>query len=340
MTPLSHRERVAAALSFAEVDRIPYSVWTHYPGMDLFPAELARAQVRDAVRYDFDFIKIANNGLFSVLDYGTTYVKDAAGRPLTDRYGTLTADTFGVAESAQWRSLPVLDPERGCLGEQLEIIRRIRAGLDAAGKGDLPVVATIYSPLTSAYKLGGELLVKDMKERPEDVHAALRALCDTAIRYARRCIESGADGFFFASQLSRLDLMDEETYGEFGERYDRLLFEAFAGRTFLDIVHIHGEQAMFGKLAAYPANCVNWHDRWIGPSIAEARSRTSKCLLGGIDEENALGLMTDDAFARHLEEAIAMGKGGGFILGPGCTASPNTPENHMRMIREVLERSR
>ena len=340
MTPLSHRERVAAALSFAEVDRTPYTVWTHYPGTDLHPAELARVQVRDAVRYDFDLIKIANNGLFSVLDYGTAYVKDAAGLPLTDKYGTLTVDTYGVTESAQWRSLPVQDPEKGSLGDQLEIVRRMRVELDAADKNDLPVVATIYSPLTSAYKLGGELLLKDMKERPEDIHTALRALTDTAIRYAQRCIEFGADGFFFASQLSRLDFMDEVTYGEFGERYDRLLFESFAGRTFLDIVHIHGEHAMFDKLAAYPANCVNWHDRWIGPSIAEARNRTPKCLLGGIDEENALGVMPDDAFAHHIKEAIAMGKGGGFILGPGCTASPNAPESHMQMIREVLERNR
>ncbi len=334
--PLSKRERIQAALAFQEVDRPPYSVWTHYPVADLQADELVRLQARDARRYAFDFVKTPNNGLFMVLDYGTEYAKDARGAPAPDKYGSLVVAQYAVDDSRKWETLVPLDPEKGCLGDQLRIVCGLKKALAADTADDAPIVQTIYSPLTTAYKLAGDLLLKDMRERPALVHAALEAITETTRRFAAKSLERGAEGFFFASQLSNHTLVDDATYDAFGERYDREVFAAFAGRTFFDIVHIHGENAMFSRLAGYPANCVSWHDRWIGPSLADARQRTSKCLLGGIDEENAFGVIDDASFGEHVRQALDMGGKTGFILGPGCTAYPNMPETHLRIILHEL----
>ncbi|MDL2328092.1 uroporphyrinogen decarboxylase, partial [Ruminococcaceae bacterium OttesenSCG-928-A11] len=203
-------------------------------------------------------------------------------------------------------------------------------------RADLPVIATIYSPLTTAYKLAGPALLTHIAQCPAQVHKALGVLADITVAYAQKSIQLGVDGFFFASQLANGTLMTETAYKEFGENYDLIVLESYVKKTLFNVVHIHGENAMFETLANYPVNCLSWHDRWIGPSLLKARKVTDKCLLGGIDEENVFGALTDTAFAQHVREALDMGGTKGFILGPGCTASPNMPNNHLEIITEQL----
>jgi len=89
---------------------------------------------------------------------------------------------------------------------------------------------------------------------------------------------------------------------------------------------------MFDLIANYPANCINWHDRWSSPTLAEARAKTDKCLLGDIREvpyfdghcnrirANLLPDSTVDEVERHVREAIDAADGRGLILGLGYVA--------------------
>ena len=45
---------------------------------------------------------------------------------------------------------------------------------------------------------------------------------------------------------------------------------------------------MFDQVLDYPVQVLSWSDRIAGPSLREARVKTSKCLMGGWNEFGAL----------------------------------------------------
>ena len=71
-------------------------------------------------------------------------------------------------------------------------------------------------------------------------------------------------------------------YREFAKKYDMVVLDAVKGRSWFNILHVHGEKGMFDQLLDYPVQALNYHDREAGPSLAEMRKRTRKCLMGGI----------------------------------------------------------
>jgi uroporphyrinogen decarboxylase len=95
---------------------------------------------------------------------------------------------------------------------------------------------------------------------------------------------------------------------------------------------------MFEKLANYPANCINWHDRWVAPSLAEAGKLTDKCLLGGIHEREVLVNGSPEEVQQHIAEAIEAAGRTGYMVGPGCVADPKTPVINYYAARIAVER--
>mgnify|MGYP002685174139 CR=1 FL=1 len=59
---------------------------------------------------------------------------------------------YGVTRAEQWPTLDQLDVTRGYLGNQIEAVRLVAAELN----GDVPILQTVFSPLTTAVKLAGD----------------------------------------------------------------------------------------------------------------------------------------------------------------------------------------
>ncbi|MPN56687.1 hypothetical protein SDC9_204378 [bioreactor metagenome] len=156
------------------------------------------------------------------------------------------------------------------------------------------------------------------------------------------------DGFFFATQCANYDFLSQVEYEAFGQFYDLKVIAAFQDETYFNIVHLHGDHAMFDLIADYPVNCINWHDRWSSPSLAQARQITGKCLLGGIREipyydESGIkirdSLLSSGSVADirlHVQEAISQVSGRGLILGPGCVADQLLPERSLYALRKAV----
>ncbi|MBP2075863.1 uroporphyrinogen-III decarboxylase [Oceanobacillus polygoni] len=124
----------------------------------------------------------------------------------------------------------------------------------------------------------------DMKENPALFKQALDVITETTVNFVEANVNADVDGFFFATQCATTELLTEEECKEFGVSYDLKVIESYNQATFLNIAHMHGDRIMFDLIEKYPVNVLNWHDRWVSPSLAEARSKTDKCLLGGIRE--------------------------------------------------------
>lgn len=328
MKQMTRRERIVAALNRQPVDRVPYAVWRHFPSVDRSAAGLAQSTLRFHERYGSDFIKITPTGGYAVEAWGC--VESAEERPDGHRPCVQCA----VRDGGDWKKIRPLDPgaARGWV-DQIETI--VRMGFDRR-IGDAPVVPTLFSPLSLARKLSGDRLPSDLRERPADVKSALEAITDTLIRFAELTLNEGVSGIFYSIQAASRSVLPEDVYAEFGEPYDRRVLASVHERSMLTIVHGHGDQLMFDRLARLPGHAWNWDDRATPPSLGEAQPRVPGAVIGGLHQWKTLRDGTPEQAVDEAKDAIQQTGGVGLIVGPGCVLPMHTPDANVAAVVRTL----
>lgn len=322
---MNKRERVYAAMEGEPVDRVPLSLWRHFHKQDQAPTGLASATLAFYRRYDFDLIKLTPSGFYAIEDWGAQIVlsKDDAQPPALKKPV--------IKKPEDWRNLSTLSAAEGSYARALETIELV---IDQLDEEDVPILMTVFSPLTLAYKLAGETLFDHLQYHATDVQIGLATIAETTSRFANSALESGADGIFFASQLSRSDMLTEEMCQNFVVRYDLIALERVKLHPAPLILHLHGENIYFETVNQYPAHAVSWHNYETGPSLAEALEITDKTLVTGLDR-NTLELGTPEEVANQAREAIAQTGGRRLILAPSCVIPTHTPEENLDAVASV-----
>jgi uroporphyrinogen decarboxylase len=319
---LNKRERVYAALHGEPVDRLPVSLWRHFHKQDQAPEALARATLEFFRRYDLDLIKVTPNGLYGIEDWGAS-IRRSSDDNTPPRLKRPVVET-----PEGWRHLAALSVEQGALGRELQALAAIRAGL---AHDDTPVLMTLFSPLTLAYKLAGDAVQQHIRNHPEDLHFGLATIAETTARYGLATLSAGADGIFFATQMARSSMLSAAEYQVFGERYDLIVLEYLARQTDLIVLHLHGEDVFFDLVPHYPVIAVNWHDQETRPSLSEALDRTRKTLMAGLDRK-LLATGSPREVAEQVREAWRQTGGQRLILAPACVIPPQTPEANLQAV--------
>lgn len=327
-TSMSRRDRIQAAIRRQPVDRVPYAVWRHFPQVDRNPAGLAQATLRFHERYGSDFLKVTPSGGYAVEEWGC--VEGTELRP----DGHRPCATCAVREPADWRKIRPLDPTSAAgYAQHIEAI--VRMGFDRR-IGDAPVLPTVFSPLSLARKLSGDRLPGDLRQHGALVRDALEAITETLLRFTDRCLTEGASGIFYSIQAASRSFCTEEEYAEFGEPYDRRILEAVRPRSILTIVHCHGDQLMFDRLARLPGDAWNWDDRQTPPSLAEGKARVPGAVIGGLNQWKTLRDGTPEAAVAEAQDAIAQTGGIGLVIGPGCVLPSRTPDETVAAVIKAL----
>ncbi|GAB4530836.1 MAG: uroporphyrinogen decarboxylase family protein [Anaerolineae bacterium] len=322
---MNKRERVYAALQGRPVDRLPVSIWRHFHKKDQVPEQLAQATLEFYRRYDLDLIKVTPSGLYAIEDWGAS-IRNA------DDDNTPPRLKRPVIEDPQdWRELEALSVEQGALGRELQAIAAIR---DELGQRDAPVLMTLFSPLTLAFKLAGEAVQQHLRDHPGDLHFGLATIAETTARFGAAALAAGADGIFFATQLARSSIFTVEEYHDFGERYDLIVLEYLTPQTDLIVLHLHGNDVFFDLVNYYPVAAVSWHDREGTPSLRDAMARTRKTLMAGLDRD-LLATGSPEEVAEQVRDALRQTGGVGLILAPACVIPPETPEANLQAIVET-----
>ncbi len=326
---MSHRERIEKALALEETDRLPFGFWWHFPNQDRAPRRLAQLSLELQQKLDLDFIKFSPYGLYSVVDWGVTLdVRGGKSPPVQADYS--------IKKPEDWRRLRRF---RGTEGEYLVVLEAQRIALSEM-RQRVPLVQTVFSPLTTALKLAGpETLLAHLRDAPSAVHAGLAVISDTTRGFATEALAGGADGLFFASQTANEGYLTRAEYREFAKKYDMVVLEAAKGRSWFNILHLHGEKVMFDEAIDYPVQALNYHDREAGPSLAEMRKRTRKCLVGGIGHDTTLVHGTPADVDAQVQDAWRQVNRRGLILGPGCVASLESPEVNILQLRKSVEKT-
>ena len=141
------RERLHAAFNRQTVDRVPVALWRHFPGDDLDPSRLAARVVEFQRTYDFDFVKVTPAGSYSAEMYGGVLAADPANPE-----GARKHVARAVNQVSDWEKIGALDTSNPVFRRERTAMQQIRAGLGR----DVPVLQTIFTPLSVASRLAGE----------------------------------------------------------------------------------------------------------------------------------------------------------------------------------------
>ena len=198
---------------------------------------------------------------------------------------------------------------------------------------------TVFAPLTIARKLAGDRLHEDLQARPEAVAPALDAIGRTVARYARAALEAGADGLFVATQTASAEVLSADALDTLELPATRRLVEAVAGATPLVMLHAHGREIAFDRLAALPVHALNWHDRLTPPALGEAQRRFAGAVVGGLGEAGTLRRGPAAAIAEEVGDALRQTGGRGLIVAPGCVLPLDVPEAHLDAVIDAVKRS-
>lgn len=324
---LSHRERLEACLTDGALDRPPIALWRHFPVDDQAPDTLAAATIDFQLVYDFDLVKVTPASSFCVKDWGAMDEWRGASE------GTRDYTRQVIQRPDDWEQLVVLDPGKGYLAEQLECLRLIVKGVGP----DVPVLQTIFNPLSQAKNLvGREDLLVHLRRHPEALKAGLHTIAQSTQRFVESALKTGIAGIFFAVQHAQYSLLSESEYTEFGRPYDMEVLEPARG-LWLNMIHLHGEQIMFDRFLDYPVAVINWHDRETPPSLAEAKSRFSGAVCGGLQRWETMVLGTPEQVLAEARDAIQVTGGRRFILGTGCVLPVVAPRGNILAARGSAE---
>ena len=324
-------ERIFACIRGEETDRLPISFWVHYHLQDRSPHRLAQATAALHRRYDTDLIKLTPSGLYGVQDWG------AAIRYWRDDWTPPVMNEPVVADGAAWKDLPELDVYDGALARELELIREVRAEVGP----QVPVLMTVFSPLTLAWKLMGnaassDRLQRDMKEHSQSFHTGLKAIAATTRRFAQASLDAGADGFFFATQAANFEVLsDQSQYEEFGLPYDLEVLNATRKATKVSILHLCKKQLMVDIVQKYPVDIFNWNHFSSGLGLREGKDRTGMAVAGGLDNQR-LHHMTPEEVTQSVRDVHAQAGERGFLLAPTCVLDARTPEANLLAARKAV----
>lgn len=315
-----HWQRIQAALAGERHDAVPVSLWKHYHLLDRAPGRLARRTAELYRQFGFDLVKLTPSGLYGVQDWG---VGIQFGRH-DDAAPTVIASP--VASAADWETLPPLDPEMGALGRELEMCSLVR---ELLGDG-VPYMMTIFSPITLAHKIAGDQVYAHMRSEPASLHAGLRTIRDTVVRYVRACNAVGVPGYFLATQQASRDILSPAEYREFGFAYDADIASELTGSA-IRMLHVCGSNIMLEEAAQLEVNCLSWSAGGDNPDVAEARGVTDKALAAGLNLETMQSGTEDDNRSMVAAQAEAH-PGPGLILAPDCVVKGDSPDANLAAV--------
>jgi uroporphyrinogen decarboxylase len=324
---MTHRQRIENALAFKPTDRVPYSLWRHFPNLDRHPRRMAELCLAAQKRYDLDFVKLMPYGLYSAVDYGLDLTVDVTQPPV--------AREPLIKRVEDWDKLR---PVPGTRGEYAILLESQRLLIEMMTE-PVPFVQTIFSPLTTAAKLSSpEIVKRHIAQDPRRVRRALEIITATTKRFLKASLEVGLDGVFFATQMSTEGLLPVAVHEEYVKKFDLEALEPVKGATWFNILHVHGAKPLLKETRDYPVQALNWHDKDEGPSMKEVREFSSLAFMGGLSHGEYFDRKDNPLIVKDVLDAEREGRG--VILAPGCVLSPAVSEEMCGLVHESVLKTR
>jgi uroporphyrinogen decarboxylase len=321
---------VFAALAGDPVDRPPMSFWGHAYDREGNARDLAESTLEQRDRHDWDFVKLNPRASYHGEPWGLSFQHPGgrATKPTRTSYPLRTLDDL-----LRLRPVP---GDAGALGEQLEAIRRVRAGLPP----DVLLVETVFSPLSVVADLSENTAAVEraLTREPDALRTALEAVTRTFEDFVPRALAAGADGIYFATVewATAERPWTAGQYRAFATPFDLRVLARAEGAV-LNVLHVCRPRNFLAALADYPVAAVSWDPTAEGNlDLRAGQELVRGAVIGGIGHDDAL-VAADDALAlSQLERGFALTGGRRWIVAPGCSIHPNTPPDRLEALREAV----
>jgi uroporphyrinogen decarboxylase len=296
-----------AAVMGRQVDRVPYIAWHHF---SLNPAAgpdstMAQAELDFYGSFQPDLLKVMHDIPFEQID--------------------------AIVDPESWRTLPILEPDKGNFAQQLFTLREVRKNLDPS----VPMIDTVFGVYSYANDLCGKRLAEHVRTNPKAVRAGAVALAQTLKQYAKATLDAGCEGIYYALSGASDEGVSREEYATIFADLDREVLSSVSDAPF-NILHLHGYKNLyFDMVHDLPAAAVCWSDIAGGPSYAEARRIHPGCLMCGIDETR-FEQMTPSEIESQGRAAISEAGTSNFILAPGCSVPNYSRIDRLQAIRAAV----
>jgi len=334
-------ERVGTAISLREPDRVPVDL--HNFQMAAYTSGLAMSEVfRDGTllaeamldawrEFGHDMILLEN---------GTACNAEACGVEV--HYRDTAAPVAGnpvLTSLAEVADLQVPDPY--VTFPMSEVLKATRILAREVGDKVWICARADQGPMDLAAQLRGvsELMMDIATGESE---ALVDALLDysrrVATRYAYALIECGGRSTSIGEPIAGPAMISPQHYRRYPWAHERRMAQELKEHGVVLHLHICGDTGKITEdFVATGAQVLEIDHKTDIVQLREA-SRGAACLLGNIDT-NLLALGSPDDVDAACHEVVDICKpGGGFILGPGCAMTPDTPADNVHALVEAAKK--
>lgn len=320
------RDRVFAALRGDEIDRVPVSAWWHDFPREWSAKDLATATIEAYEAFDWDWVKLNPRASYYAEIWGAEF------EPHPDRQPDMTKPAF-TSPTAMSKLQPA-DLRNAVLREHVESVKLVASALN----GKAPLVQTVFSPLAALSRAAGsaKFIQRMMRDNPDAVHKALRAVTPTLAKYSAACLNAGADGIFFATvEWGSADNISWSAYQKFARPYDLEVLDAVKDAPF-NVLHVCRSRNHLLRLLDYPVAAFNWDTQdTSNPSPSEVLAKSDRAVIGGASHDRTVPNGTPADVVKEAHRAILDAGGRRFLLSPGCAIPPETPEKNLRALAQA-----
>ena len=310
-------------------DRPPVGAWGHTYREEWSPESLAEITVDRARRFGWDFVKFQPRASCFAEAFGSVY--DPSGHRL--RAPILIKPAVPDLES--WSSVELVD--RKALDDQVESIGMVARELGP----DVPVIQTVFSPITVGGYLVGKSqsrVLRELRKDPEKVGPALDRVARALVDFSRRSVAAGAAGVFYAvSGYAGRNVMSEQAYRDLVLPYDLAVLDGMPRDAWFNVLHLCGSNLNFTLARDLPTHAVSWSIHNQGnPSLKEGREIAGRAVMGGLSQRATLVYGPPPRIEEEARRAVVETDGRGLLLAPGCSVPPRVRETNLAAMASGL----
>ena len=340
---MNSQERIAAALSHREADRVPVCpilagitrklTGVSYPEWSQNAEACAAAFLKAAETFDLDCIVTLIDLSVECDAWGQkiVYPEDCAAHPDYSQSVVRDIDGYSAVKKADYR-------HSRRMMMHIDVCRRLVAGLN----GKKPVVAFVFGPLGVLSMLRSQQeLYLDLYDDIEAVKSAAREINETLKEYVSALIKTGVSAVMLDTLFASGSIMSKEMWDE----VEGPLVEELA-----DHIRAEGAAVMIhncGKKIYFDAQIRRMHPVAISflyppddcADFAECKEKYGRevTLIGCVTPANAI-CGTDEEWDAECAAMIDLfAKDGGFILATGCEYPVNASFDRAERMIEIAK---